>query len=83
MCLILSLLCSLSLSSSGMRPDGIRYGISSYAGIQIPFYCGEEIGFSMEPYFTFGRNIDIHFLSFWNSNAQVHSFGLRFSTHIL
>ena len=74
---------SLSLSSSGMRPDGIHYGLSSYAGIQIPFYRGGEIGFSMEPYFTFGRNIDIHFLSSWNSNAQVHSFGLRFSTHIL
>ena len=74
---------SLSLSSSGMRPDGIHYGLSSYAGIQIPFFRGKEIGFSMEPYFTFGRNIDIHFLSLWNSNAQVHSFGLRFSTHIL
>ena len=74
---------SLSISSSGMIPDGILYGLSSYTGIQIPFYRGEEIGFSVEPYFTFGRNIDIHFLSSWNSNAQVHSFGLRFSTHIL
>ena len=74
---------TLSLSSSGMRPDGIHYGLSSYAGIQIPFYRGEEIGFSVEPYFTFGRNIDIHFLNSWNSDTRVHSFGLRFSTHIL
>ena len=71
------------LSSSGITPDGITYGLSSFVGIQIPIYRGKEIGFSMEPYFTYGRNIDFRFWRSLNLNAQVHSFGLRFSTHIL
>lgn len=72
--------------STGTVTHKIYYGFSWSGGLQIPFNRGETIGFSIEPFYTYGRNLDVPSSDIFGHVdliLNVHSFGLRFSTHIL